>query len=53
MFNEKARRILMNIRKLISIGLLIAFLLSLVLLMKKGRDNMASDDPDFPVGIFI
>ena len=53
MFNEKARRILMNIRKLISIGLLIAFLLSLVLFMEKGRGNIAGDAPDPPVGIFI
>ena len=41
----------MKTGKIISIGLLIAFLLSLVLLMEKGRDNIASDDPDPPVGI--
>lgn len=41
----------MKIGKIISIGLLIEFLLSLVLLMKKGRDNVAADDPEPPVGI--
>lgn len=41
----------MNIRKLISIGLLIAFLLSLVLFMENRRGNVAADDPEPPVGI--